>query len=117
MPKKRKPARKTKKPTATIPAWACPKCGATHPITVPTCCKRAAPCPLPSTPKPPTRVRLPRPFDTPYQPGIIPLTPYDPRDYPRNVPQWWTWPPSITCTVHPSAGPDYQNPGLREVQP
>ena len=37
--KKPKPARKT---TATIPAWTCPKCGATHPITVDACCKPAA---------------------------------------------------------------------------
>ena len=48
MPKKPKPARKTKNPTATIPAWTCPKCGATHPITVPTCCKPAADAPLPN---------------------------------------------------------------------
>jgi hypothetical protein len=24
--------------TASIPAWTCPKCGATHPITVASCC-------------------------------------------------------------------------------
>lgn len=45
MPKKPKPARKTKKPTATIPAWTCPKCGATHPITVGSCCKPLNPQP------------------------------------------------------------------------
>lgn len=26
------------KPAPIIPAWTCPKCGATHPITVTTCC-------------------------------------------------------------------------------
>ena len=101
--KKPKPARKTKKTTATIPAWTCPKCGATHPITVSVCCKPAATSPLPSAPKPPTRVRLPHPFDTPYQPSITPFIPIpcEPRDYPRNVPQWWTFPPNITCEVRP----------------
>ena len=39
MNKKTKPARK---PAAgTIPAWTCPKCGATHPVTVESCCKPA----------------------------------------------------------------------------
>ena len=36
MSKKPKP---TTKAPFTVPAWMCPKCGATHPITVPTCCK------------------------------------------------------------------------------
>ena len=103
MPKKPKPARKTKNPTATIPAWTCPKCGATHPITVPTCCKPAADAPLPNAPKPPDRVR--------------PLGPYEcPIPWSGPIPLWWSYPPDITCTVHPSAGPDYQNPGFREVQ-
>lgn len=98
MSKKPKPA---KKPTATIPAWTCPKCGATHPITVPTCC---GPTPLkpPSLPSPPTQPTRRNPFRTPFQPGIIPMTPSPPRpldpfDFPRNVPQWWTFPPDITC--------------------
>lgn len=102
MPKKPKPA---KKPTATIPAWTCPKCGATHPITVPTCCKHAADAPIPSAPKPPDRVRLPHPFDTPYQPGIIPLPPLGPYEYPtpwnRKLKRWWEYPPDITCEVRP----------------
>ena len=34
---KKKPPEPQPKP-ASIPAWTCPKCGATHPITVQSCC-------------------------------------------------------------------------------
>lgn len=78
-----------KKQTATLPAWECPKCGACHPITVTACCA-------------PQR----------FQPGIIRFD-----EWPKIPPQRWTWPPDIICTVHPSAGPDYQNSGFREVKP
>jgi hypothetical protein len=36
MKKKTKKTKSQIKPT--VPAWQCPKCGATHPITVFTCC-------------------------------------------------------------------------------
>ncbi len=107
MAKKPKPARKITAPS--IPAWTCPKCGAAHPITVPTCC---GPTP-PATPNAPVVPKRRNPFGTPlqpgitpiqpFQPGIIPVQPYprpfDPFDFPRGVPQWWTFPPDITCEV------------------
>ncbi len=89
---------------ATIPAWTCPKCGATHPITVDSCCKPVAvpSLPVPKQPEPPIRIRPPKPYEVPFQPGIIPAEPwprpFNPRDFPRGVPQWWTWPPDITCS-------------------
>lgn len=104
---KRKPKKKPSPKAANIPAWECPKCGACHPVTVTVCC----------APQCPTGIRLRPPFQ-PFQPGIIPLMPDRPiEEWPRGVPQWWTRPPNITCTVHPSAGPDYQNSGFREVKP
>lgn len=99
--------KKANKKTTTIPAWECPKCGACHPITVTVCC----------APKPPAGIRPRLPFQ-PFQPGIIPRMPNRPlEEWPKSPPQRWTWPPDITCTVHPSAGPDYQNSGFREVTP
>ena len=97
--KKPKPARK---PAATIPAWTCPKCGATHPITVDACCKPAAtfPLPAPCPPRQPIRVRPLGPFTVPFQPGIMPFIPADPNDIPR-VSWSWKFPPDITCEVRP----------------
>jgi len=97
MAKKPKPARKT---TATIPAWTCPKCGATHPITVDVCCKPAATFPLPIAPKPPIRVRPLGPYECPPQPWVNPIIPSDPHDFPR-VSWSWEFPPNITCEVRP----------------
>ncbi len=56
---------------ATMVAWTCPKCGAAHPITVPTCC---GPTPL-ATPNVPAVPKRRNPFGTPFQPGIIPEYP------------------------------------------
>ena len=36
----------------TIPAWECPKCGATHPITVNTCCQPKDPKWVPEDKRP-----------------------------------------------------------------
>lgn len=122
-------AKPVKKKTATLPTWECPKCGACHPITITVCCAptpkpsdfrpRPASLPpgtIPTIPKQPTRVIPDRPLG-PFEVPIPWPRPFDVNDWPRSVPQWWTNPPEITCTVHPSAGPDYQNSGFREVKP
>lgn len=65
--------KKTKaKNLATVPAWECPKCGTTHPVTVDSCCKNSkrnegyVPPYMPSNP---------------FAPPIVPLNPYDPQPY------------------------------------
>lgn len=49
---KNKPAQPKKQKSATIPAWECPRCGRTHPITVTTCeCGPTNPYRYPFSPK------------------------------------------------------------------
>lgn len=64
-----KPKKKPVQPTSTVPAWTCPKCGATHPITVQGCCYP--------------------PIDQTIYPPMYPLP---------TKPQWPQWPASpVTC--------------------
>lgn len=71
----KKPAKKQQ----TVPAWVCPNCGKSHPITVRECCKA------------PTNIE---PFK-PYQPWTPP-----PQDgpWPRI---WWVVPPEQTGPLQP----------------
>lgn len=55
-----------------IPAWECPKCGTTHPITVESCCKNSGKQEN-NKPYPP---QYPSPY--PYIPVSPPIYPWDP---------------------------------------
>lgn len=69
---KQKPKGSRPQKAATIPAWTCPKCGTTHPITVDSCCR-------------PTDKQPWVPLPIPWTPPLVPTC--DPRD--RPVPMWW----------------------------
>lgn len=59
-----------------IPAWTCPKCGTTHPITVRDCCRNSGfgdEWVWPSNPYTPTLPASPWTSGSPYDPEYMPL--------------------------------------------